>query len=128
MNNKSFTLIEVTVAIFLLTVGTVGAFSLIQRTIVLSTIGAAQLQATYLAQEGIEIVRNIRDSNWLAGVDWGNNLSSGVETGLLGRFDRQIVITELVPDNKIEVSVMVSWEERGRSHQVTAQTELYNWR
>ena len=30
--------------------------------------------ATNLAREGVEVVRNIRDSNWLAGLDWDEGL------------------------------------------------------
>ncbi len=65
MINKSFTLIEVIIAIFILTMGTVGAFSLIQRTIAFTSISSSRLTAAYLAQEGMEIARNIRDSNYL---------------------------------------------------------------
>ena len=56
MSNKAFTLIEIVVAMFLLTVGTVGAFSLIQKTIAFTSIYSSQLQATYLVQEGMEII------------------------------------------------------------------------
>ena len=73
---KGFTLIEIVVAIFLLTVGTMGAFSLIQQTIAFTSIASAQLAATYLAQEGIETIRNIRDSNFLANSTWDNGLAS----------------------------------------------------
>ena len=33
-----------------------------------------QIIANNLAREGIEVVRNARDSNWLAGIDWDDNL------------------------------------------------------
>lgn len=36
-----------------------------------------QITANNLAREGIEVVRNIRDSNWLAGEDWDLGLSGG---------------------------------------------------
>ena len=52
-------MIESTIAIFLLIVGTVGAFTLIQKTITFTAISSSQLVASYLAQEGIEVIRNI---------------------------------------------------------------------
>jgi type II secretory pathway pseudopilin PulG len=76
MKNRSFTLIESVVAIFLLTVGTVGAFSLIQRTLAFTATSSSRLVAAYLAQEGIELVRNIRDSNYLAKIDWNSGLTA----------------------------------------------------
>lgn len=62
---RGFTIIEVTVAIFIITAGTVGVLSLISQTVGSATISSQRLTAAYLAQEGIEIVRDIRDSNWL---------------------------------------------------------------
>ncbi len=134
MTNKGFTLLEVIIAIFLITVGVGGAFALIQRTITFTAVTSSQLTATYLAQEGIERVRNTRDGNWLRQrtdptIPWDADLPAGdwpAET-LLGRFQRRITISK--PEvNKMLVSVLVSWTERGRTHQVTAQTKLYNWR
>lgn len=63
--NTGFTLLEVIVAIFILTVGIGGSFSLIQQTISTASMIQSRLIAAYLGQEGIEIVRNIRDNNWL---------------------------------------------------------------
>ncbi len=85
MFNKSFTLIEIIVATFLITVGTVGAFALIQRTVAFTAISSSRLVAANLAQEGIEIVRNIRDGNWLEartnpGISWDDGLA-GCSTG-----------------------------------------------
>lgn len=58
-------MIEVIVAIFVMTVGVLGAYSVVQQIIVYTSISSSRLTAAYLAQEGIEIVRNIRDTNWL---------------------------------------------------------------
>ncbi len=62
---KGFTLLEVIVAIFILTVGVGGSFALIQQTLFTATMAQSRIIAAYLAQEGIEIIRNIRDNNWL---------------------------------------------------------------
>jgi hypothetical protein len=66
-NEKSFTLMEAIVAIFVITTGVVGVYSLVTQTISSATFSKDKLIAAYLAQEGIEIVRNIRDTNWLEG-------------------------------------------------------------
>ena len=156
MFNKGFTLIETTVAIFLITVGTVGAFSLIQRTVAFTSISSSQLAAAYLAQEGIETIRNIRDTNYLKTMPWDDGLGAGDDYRLdyqsasfpdlscgnylkydgnfytcsfddSAKFQRKITITKSEVD-RMEISVEVTWQERGRGHQVVSQTELYNWR
>lgn len=74
MNSKSFTLIEVVIAISVLTLGIGGSFVLIQQTLAAASLSQSKLIAAYLVQEGIEIVRNIRDSNWLQGNSWDDKL------------------------------------------------------
>ena len=128
MFNKSFTLIEVIVAIFLVTVGIGGVYVLIQRTTAFTPVISARLTAAYLAQGGIENVRNIRDTNWLEREAWDNGIPPGdwaTET-LLTKFGRTINIATL--GNEMVVSVEVTWQERGGAHSVTAQTKLYEWR
>jgi len=60
-----FTLIEMMIAVFIMVVGIVGVMSLIQRVIFSSSISSSRLVASYLANEGAEIIRNVRDTNWL---------------------------------------------------------------
>ena len=64
-NEKGFTLLEMTVTVFILTVGILGMYGAITRTIAQSSEISNRLIASYLAQEGIEIVRNLRDGNWV---------------------------------------------------------------
>ena len=155
MKNKSFTLIESVVAIFMLTVGTVGAFSLIQKTLAFTSINSSRLAAAYLGQEGIELVRNIRDANYLAKIAWDNGLNScaggceidyndpvlvpysgrllkidggfyNYDSGTDTFFKREITITPQA--GALNISVEVNWTERARTHHVIVQTELYDWR
>jgi prepilin-type N-terminal cleavage/methylation domain-containing protein len=63
--SRGFTLLEVVAAIFILTLGLGASFSLIQQTMAVASIVESKLTAVYLAQEGIEIIRNVRDTNWL---------------------------------------------------------------
>ncbi|MFH1656929.1 MAG: prepilin-type N-terminal cleavage/methylation domain-containing protein [bacterium] len=64
-SNRGFTLLEVIIAVFIISVGVGGMAAIMPSLISGSSINQSRLVAAYLAQEGIEIVRNIRDTNWL---------------------------------------------------------------
>jgi hypothetical protein len=53
------------VAIFVMIVGILGLFELINQTYSYTSVNSTNLMAAYLGKEGIEIVKNIRDSNFL---------------------------------------------------------------
>jgi len=74
---KSFTLLEVILAITILTLAVGGSFILIQQTIGSVAQVQSRLIASYLLQEGMEIIKNIRDSNWLKGNDFDKDLDVG---------------------------------------------------
>lgn len=76
--NSGFTLVEVMVAVAVLSIGLIGAANLITYNISNSAKAINKTIATNLAQEGIELVRNIRDTNWLSGSSWDNNLVQGL--------------------------------------------------
>ena len=73
-----FTLLETLIAIFVITVGLIGGMSAIVQTLRLSSYSSSKLTAAYLAQEGIEIVRNIRDTNWLEAETASNYWDEGL--------------------------------------------------
>ncbi len=73
MQSKGFTVLESITAIFILTVGVGAALSLMNQTLATGSVVEQTLIASYLAQEGIEIVRNIRDTNWLQSREPGKN-------------------------------------------------------
>ena len=80
MKNKGFSLIEVITSIFILTVGVGGAFSLIYQTLSAVYSVRSELTDSFLAQEGIEVVKNLRDNAWLesraaTSTSWLSNLS-----------------------------------------------------
>jgi len=82
MNEKAFTILEVVGAIFILTVGTSSAFILISQTFSATSLVKNKLVAVYLVQEGIEIVRNIRETTWLqkrtdSTLSWDQYLPAG---------------------------------------------------
>lgn len=65
-NNSGFTLLEVIISIFILSIGIAGSVSLIASTTQLIGESKNRVIAANLAQEGVEITRVIRDTNWLA--------------------------------------------------------------
>jgi len=155
MKNRGFTLLEVSVAIFILSLGVAGAFTLIQKTAIFTPITISRVTAAYLLQEGFEIVRNIRDGNWLEGEEWNDGIREGdweidyktrnLKETYLGRylkidsdgfysysdgtptkFKRKITI--LKSDTEvIEILVEIQWQERGKNYSLSGQENLYNW-
>ena len=165
MNNKTrekgFTMIEMIAALFVMSVGIMGVFSLVSQTISYISITSSRLTAIYLSQEGMEIIRNIRDSNFLKinkreGGNWDDDLLAGshynfdyesqtvpdnincsgnnyldingdfYKCSISGQFERKAKITK-IGDDKIDVVIEVSWQERGRTHKVVARENLYQW-
>ncbi len=74
---KGFSLIEALVAISILMVGILGAFILVVRTLASTPVVQARLVAANLAQEGVELVRVLRDTNFVNATDFREGLSNG---------------------------------------------------
>ena len=77
MKSKGFTLIESLLTIVIITVGIGRAYLAIHKTFTLTSGQASRFVAAFLVQEGIEIVRNIRDTNFLEEEDWRQGLGTG---------------------------------------------------
>ena len=80
--NRGFTLIEVMVAISVLTIGIMGIYTLIPKVISITSANANRFIVSQLAREGIEVVRNIRDTNWLKNQPFDTGLTQGVNYGV----------------------------------------------
>lgn len=84
---RGFTIIESMVAISILFLAITGPIALMNESIQSARLARDRVQATYLAQEGVELVRNIRDNDALAGASsWlgtleGDNAHSAVCVG-----------------------------------------------
>lgn len=68
---RGFTLIETMVAVTILTLAIAGPLVTANRAIVAARISRDQLTASYLAQEGIEYVRAMRDKEYLSAYQAG---------------------------------------------------------
>jgi len=75
--DKGFSLIEIIIAIGIITVGLITIISLFNQNIKSEIRNKNKLIAIYLANESIEIVRQQRDNNWFATDPWMNNISTG---------------------------------------------------
>lgn len=124
---NGFTILEVLITMLVVTIGGVAAYAMVQQ-IVFSTISSSyRLTAAFLAKEGIENIRNIRDTNWLQGApNWHDGISDISESDVLSNYDRDITISSNA-DGSINVSVEVSWDIRGNNGAITVQENLYNW-
>lgn len=82
-SKKGFTILESLFAIFILSMVIAGVFTAVQQNLSQSIIAKDEVKAFYLAQEAIEVVRNIRDSNQL--IKYNNNPNhfwlNGITTG-----------------------------------------------
>src|SRR3989344_5211097 len=65
-SRRGFSLIEVLVAVAVLTAAVIGITSLTNYSLRLARVARQQLIAANLAQEGMEIVHALRDTNWIA--------------------------------------------------------------
>lgn len=78
INNKpAFSLIEIMAVLLIVSLGIIGVANLATQSIQAQTINRGSIVAYQLAQEGLEIVRQVRDTNWLQGNDWKTGLGSG---------------------------------------------------
>ncbi|MBI2674226.1 MAG: prepilin-type N-terminal cleavage/methylation domain-containing protein [Candidatus Yanofskybacteria bacterium] len=155
---RGFTLIETMVALVLITVAMGPVFILATSSINVTSRIEHNLVASNLAQEGVEVIRNIRDTNWVTGATFGNNLPTGTwrvqwdtvggglmaigsdpvlknnnglysySTGTDTIFRRTITIFK--PSSKeIVVISSVTWVERGNINRtVSAESHLFDWR
>ena len=73
---SGFTLIEIIVAISVMTIGILAVYALIPKVVSVTGTSLDRFRASQLAREGVELVRNIRDTNWLSGNNWDKYLTN----------------------------------------------------
>jgi prepilin-type N-terminal cleavage/methylation domain-containing protein len=79
--NKGFTLIEMLVAVLIFSISLVSLMTIASRGIASNRSSQNEISAQYLAAEGIEAVRHIRDSNYVAFQPWLTGASQCISEG-----------------------------------------------
>lgn len=99
--SAGFTLIEVLLALAVVGVSFGSIFSLLSASVKSSTNITNQLIAANLAQEGLEIIRNIRDSNYVASRAWdeGFDTDGCLSTSKACEVAYDIGLTDITPDD-----------------------------
>jgi len=150
--------VELMIAMSVMSIGFLGVFAVLSQSLGLNRVVANQYIAANLAAEGIEVVKNIADSNVLQGQAWNAGLTNGdfgVEhnsvnlnkdwansplkfdsaTGLYSygvgtptNFRRTVSVTNLT-DNEMQVKTVVKWPDRGGAEfKVELEDRFFNWR
>lgn len=78
---KGFTLVETLVAIFVLTLSITGPLFIAQQSFISAVTARDRTTASFLAQEGVEYIRSVRDHNYLSGRAWLTGLSTCIGGG-----------------------------------------------
>ncbi|MDD5589743.1 MAG: hypothetical protein PHQ47_01040 [Candidatus Portnoybacteria bacterium] len=130
------------------------SFLVLQRYIVWAArLSQDRLVASNLAQEGFEVVRNIRDNNWEAGADWNSGLGQdeylvqydssslipyshkplllgnfyNYVSGTPTKFYRRIIINE-VDSDCLDLVSEVTWRVLEKDYSEIIEGRLYNWK
>jgi type II secretory pathway pseudopilin PulG len=80
-NKKAFTLVEIIIILFVVSIGIMASLSLIIRSSYFQNVRKELLTATFLANEGLDLMKNIRDTNIIMERDyddWSGTGSVGV--------------------------------------------------
>jgi len=133
--NNGFSLIEVllTLSIFsMFVVALIGALSFGEES---SILGGKRTQATFLAEEGLEVVKNIRDENFTNLVDGSYGLvKAGSEwdfsalPDVTDSFTRTINIGTIDVNTKLVTSTVLWQQNLQRNGSVVLSTYLTNWK
>lgn len=146
LSRAAFTLVETILAITIIGLIITAAAQLTQSSIKIGRNTIDEFVAFHLAEEGVEVVKVIRDSNWLQNKAWRNNLDDGlyaIAEGLpwtlqpisgVGKlaaenFSRIIKISS-VPDTKtmLITSTVAYFSKKGEERKVSLSAELTDWK
>lgn len=150
-----FTLVEIIIVLAVITSGLLGALTLLSATQASFAVARDELTAAGLAQEGIELVRARRDSNWIARRVWtdgilGTGSCADIDNPTLfscsgtiyfdsGRgvfvhtpgaptaFSRLLAVSSVSP-NELRILSTVSWQRRGTPFSLSVEEHLFNWK
>ena len=155
-NRNGFTLVEALVTLMVLSIALGPSLILTTNINNTATTVKNNLIAANLAQEGVEVVRGIRDTNWFNGAAFDTGLANGTyrvewnsdtlialganppirednglynySTGSNTIFRRTISILK-VNAGELRIISEITWEERGaRAKSALAESHLFNWK
>lgn len=78
IKKSGFTLIEIIVVLFIITMALLGILSLITQSIRAQDYNKKVIIANQLSQEGIELIRRVRDNNWKNSNPFNLNLATNL--------------------------------------------------
>lgn len=155
--SAGFTLIGVIATLFIISVGLAGIIGLVNLSLKSSTTSKMRLIASGLAQEGVEIVRDMRNSN-IEWDNWYSSISNGdyrvqykdnppvlmfpsdvtplkideqgfyqYDSGNDSPFYRKVNFYR-VSANELKLTVEVKWYSRGQWASLIVEDHLWNWK
>jgi len=108
-NRQGFTLIESLVAISILMIAIASPMMIAQKGLSDAIISENEMTASFLAQDGVETVKNIRDNTALTGTigqDWLSELSDCTGAGVYCNIDTIISPVKIYPSTDPKVNPM----------------------
>lgn len=156
-NQKGFTLVETLVCLLIFSIALTGIFGILSFNMKAASRIKDNFIASGLVQEGVEVARNLRDTDWHMGNPFGTSIPDGsyrlewnstslialgsnpfikkdptngvynYSTGTDTIFKRTVVINSVSGVEK-KIVVQVSWDERGTPKSISAEEHLFNWR
>lgn len=145
-SNKGVTIIESIVAIGILAIILTALIAMVVTAVNTSTLSKSRTEATNYANEGAETARSIRDNTtwadfWSKYVGSGATICSNCEVTAAGDlatagkvitpYTRKVVFTDASAggaQDKVQVDITVTWNNRGKTEKVELQSYLTDWR
>lgn len=130
--NKGFTMAEALMAISIILVGVISTFVMVFKSFYDISIIKDRLTAVFLAQEGIELIRQRRDSNFLIeNNSWNTGLSNGRKYRIGYQVDENGEITGIIFDERFneplyqdQNSGIFNYSRRGNQTPFVRQIEI----